>query len=53
MTKEEALEQPAWQGLTDDDINQVCLEMFETPAAQGDLKFGYAIEQALNEKNYR
>ena len=40
-----------WQGLTDDEINQVCLELFETPAMQGDLEFGYAIEQALRIKN--
>ena len=40
-----------WQGLTDDEINEVCLELFETPAVQGDLEFCYAIEQALKEKN--
>ena len=41
----------AWQGLTDDEINEVCLELFETPAVQGDLEFCYAIEAKLKEKN--
>ena len=40
-----------WQGLTDDEINEVCLELFETPAVQGDLEFCYAIEAKLKEKN--
>ena len=40
-----------WQGLTDDEINEVCLDLFDTQAMQGDIEFARAIEQALKEKN--
>ncbi|CAB4129388.1 hypothetical protein UFOVP118_28 [uncultured Caudovirales phage] len=42
---------PSWQGLSFDEINQACLDLFDTSAMQGDLDFARAIEQALREKN--
>ena len=45
------VEQPAWHGLTDDEINEVCLNLFDTQAMQGNIEFAKAIEQALKEKN--
>ena len=43
---------PSWQGLSDDDINQTCLDLFDTSAMQGDLDFAYSIEARLKEKNH-
>ena len=43
---------PSWQELSDDEINQACLDLFDTSAMQGDLDFARAIEQTLKEKNY-
>jgi len=43
-----ALKQPAWQGLTDDEIEKLNLDGF---ADESELEFARAIEQALKEKN--
>jgi dTDP-4-amino-4,6-dideoxygalactose transaminase len=54
----EALEQPAWQGLTDDEIDQIIDDVFSKSAIEKNgvktcsVHEGFrAIEQALKEKN--
>jgi hypothetical protein len=44
----EALEQPAWQGLTDDEIGQIIVNSKSLLA----IDFYRAIEQTLKEKNH-
>ena len=50
---QEALEQPAWQGLTDDEIDKIYYKTFDTWSSEVDIEFANAIEQALKEKNYQ
>jgi hypothetical protein len=49
----EALEQPAWQGLTDDEIHNIADYSFPFPSEMFDEIFAFAraIEQALKDKN--
>jgi hypothetical protein len=51
----EALEQPAWQGLTDDEISDIYCHTPARPISNGDVElmfdFAKAIEQALKDKN--
>jgi hypothetical protein len=47
-TPPQALEQPAWQGLTDDEIGQIIVNSKSLLA----IDFYRAIEQALKEKNH-
>jgi hypothetical protein len=48
----EALEQPAWQGLTDDEILDMYFQANISPQPARDvIDFIRAIEQALKEKN--
>jgi hypothetical protein len=48
----EALEQPAWQGLTDDEIIDMYFQANISPQPAEDvINFIRAIEQALKEKN--
>jgi hypothetical protein len=47
----EGLNQPAWQGLTDDEIDKVYYKTFDTWSSEVDIEFANAIEQALKEKN--
>ena len=42
---------PSWQGLSDDEIDQTCLDLFDTSAMQGDIDFARAIEKELRNKN--
>jgi hypothetical protein len=48
----EALEQPAWQGLTDDEINELVVDTNADIYGCSIIEFVSAIEQALKEKNH-
>ena len=50
----EALEQPAWHGLTDDEIDKIWTNQRQFSSSVGEclMAFGHAIEQALKEKNH-
>jgi hypothetical protein len=52
----DALEQPAWQGLTDDEITKVYKNSLivhsDTHYEFNNFKFARAIEQALKDKNH-
>jgi len=45
------LEQPAWQGLTDDEIDKIYYKTFDTWSSEVDIDFAHAIEAKLKEKN--
>jgi hypothetical protein len=47
----EALEQPAWQGLTDDEINELVMDTNADIYGCSIDEFVSAIEQALKQKN--
>jgi hypothetical protein len=48
----EALEEPAWQGLTDDEIQNITWKIWGADALEPELDYARAIEQALKEKNH-
>jgi hypothetical protein len=48
---QEALAQPAWQGLTDDELTEIIYTYVPFDCSCNPSKFARAIEQALKEKN--
>ena len=47
----EGLNQPAWQGLTDDEIQSITWQIWGADALEPELDYARAIEQALKDKN--